>query len=83
MRTDRFQRRLKVQRLAIAAVAMFTLAAFLAIPGLAFAKTVSYTFVFEHTDGTTTEISGTTEDKELFLSTAGGDSKDSPTGMTL
>lgn len=84
MRSERFHRRLRHQRHAIVATAILMVAATLLIlPGIAQAKTINYRFVFEHTDGTTTEISGTSSDNTAFLPNAGGTSKDNPTGMEV
>ena len=56
----------------------------MAIPLLAQAKDpINYTFVFGHTDGTTTTVSGVTNDKTVFIAEAGGNDKDNPIGMEM
>ena len=74
---------MKRQRYTIAGLATLMVAALLVvIPAIAFAqKTISYTFVFEHTDGSTTEISGVATDNDTFIAEAGGTSVENPTGM--
>jgi hypothetical protein len=86
MRSERFHNRLKRQRYGIVGMVTLAVAALLVvIPAIALAGKgpISYTFVFEHTDGTTTEVSGVSNDNTAFLANAGGNDKDNPTGMTV
>ena len=73
------------RRAVVGSIVLAMLAGLLiAIPTLASAKdTINYTFVFEHTDGTTTTVDGVATDKEPFIAEAGGTSKTNPTGMVM
>ncbi|MCB2224974.1 MAG: hypothetical protein KQH83_12485, partial [Actinobacteria bacterium] len=81
MRSNRLRRR-RIGVLSLAATLVLGL--LVTIPLLAQAKdAIVYTIVFGHTDGTTTTISGTATENNVFIAEAGGTDADAPTGMTM
>lgn len=82
-RRERIQTRVRRQRRLIGAAATLLVGTLLVVlPMTAFGKTpIEYRFVFEHTDGTTTVITGTSDGNTAFLPGAGGTDKDNPIGM--
>ncbi|MBN2113271.1 MAG: hypothetical protein JW785_03995, partial [Acidimicrobiia bacterium] len=87
MRGRHFQRILRRRRWIILSVAVMLVAGLLfAIPGLASArgeKRIEYNFLFEHTDGTTTRVTGTGTQNDTFIPDAGGTSATDPSGMIV
>ena len=78
-------RRIARQRMGMLSLSLLLIAAILvAIPLLAQAKDpINYTIVFEHTDGTTTTVSGVTTENDTFIAEAGGNDKNNPIGMIM
>ncbi len=78
------RRHTRKRRWTIAGLALVLLAGMvLTIPGIALAKTIDFEFTFLHPDGTTTTISGTSEDNTAFLPDAGGTTWPDGSGMDI